>query len=111
MIDTRWCTRCRKWLPLAHFRPNDRMRDGLHSYCRRCAADLVRDWRRRNPEVVERYNRERREAYADARGPLERQCFNPDCGRTFVPTRKDARTCSQTCRDRIAWLRRREAKR
>ncbi len=107
MIDTHWCTHCQQWLPEDHFRPNDRLRSGVHSYCRVCAADLARDWRERNPEAIERYNRERREAYAEARGSLERVCVNPDCGRTFTPSRIDAMTCSRECRDRLAYLRRR----
>ena len=107
MIDTHWCTHCWQWLPTDHFRPNDRLRSGVHSYCRVCAADLARDWRERNPVAIERYNRERREAYAEARGSLERVCVNPDCGGTFTPARVDAKTCSKECRDRLAYLRRR----
>jgi hypothetical protein len=42
------------------------------------------------------------------RGALERQCANPECGRAFVPARRDARACSRRCRDRLAYLRRRE---
>jgi predicted nucleic acid-binding Zn ribbon protein len=111
MIDTHWCTHCWQWLPTDHFRPNDRLRSGVHSYCRVCAADLARDWRERNPVAIERYNRERREAYAEARGSLERVCVNPDCGGTFTPARVDAKTCSKECRDRLAYLRRRRSAR
>jgi hypothetical protein len=47
-----------------------------------------------------------REAYAASRGSLERVCLNPDCGRTFTPTRIDAKRWSRKCRDRLAYLRR-----
>jgi len=100
-----WCCRCRAWYPLENFRI-DPERGRPHSYCRRCVAECAREWRGANPASVAAYNRERREAYAEARGSLERTCVNPDCSRTFTAGRIDQRTCSRTCRDRLAYLRR-----
>ena len=34
--------------------------------------------------------------------PLERVCANPECGKSFAPSRRDARTCSLVCRSRFA---------
>jgi hypothetical protein len=38
----------------------------------------------------------------------ERVCANPQCGKTFIPTRADAVTCSNRCRQ--ALYRQRERK-
>ena len=106
--DTAWCTACPGWKPAGDFPANPRMRDGRSSHCRVCHAVASKRWREANPEVVETYNRERRAEYAAERGPLERVCANVECGVKFVASRRDARTCSNRCRDRMTYLRRRE---
>ena len=102
----RWCSRCRQWLDVGEFRPDKNNPTGLHPWCRSCVSAYSREWREANPEAVARYQAQQRAEYAAERGPLERGCVNPECGRTFTPTRRDARTCSKTCRDRMAYLRR-----
>ena len=104
--ELRWCTHCQRLRPVELFVSNERMRDGLHSWCRDCTRAAVRRWREENREYVEAYNRRRREEYAAGHEPLERVCANPECGRTFTPTRRDAGTCSKACRGRLAYLRR-----
>jgi len=64
-----------------------------------------------NLEYVRAYNERRRLEYAQERGPLERVCANPECAREFVAGRRDNMTCSQRCRDRLAYLRRRQRER
>ena len=105
---SRWCSRCRRWLDEGSFRPNPAMLSGLHPWCRECVSDYGREWRAANPEWVKRYQAAQRAEYAAERGPLERVCVNPECGLSFTPSRRDAKTCSRKCRDRLAWLRRRE---
>ena len=105
----RWCPRCLGWKRESDFRPNSRMRDGLDSWCRECHVVATRAWRKRNRDYVEARNAARRAEYAAERGPLERQCANPECGRAFMPARRGARTCSSRCRDRLAYLRRRDS--
>jgi len=107
---SRWCSRCQRWLPEESFRRNEAMLSGLHPWCRECVSDYAREWRAANREAVERYQAEQRERYAVGRGPLERVCVNEECGRTFMPSRRDARTCSEKCRSRLAYLRRRQRK-
>jgi hypothetical protein len=104
-----WCTRCRQWKWESDFRPNPRMSDGFDSWCRECHVGATRAWRERNRDYVDAWNAARRVEYAAERGSLERQCENPECGRTFARSRRDARTCSQRCRDRLAYLRRRDS--
>jgi hypothetical protein len=41
------CSRCGEWLPVGEFRPNPRLKDGLHSWCRACCAEANREWRAR----------------------------------------------------------------
>jgi hypothetical protein len=103
----RWCTRCQSWKRESEFRPNPRMSDGLDSWCCECHVAATRAWRERNRDYVDARNAARRAEYAAERGSLERQCANPECGRAFVPARRDARACSRRCRDRLAYLRRR----
>jgi hypothetical protein len=54
------CTNCDQWKPLDAFRPNRRLRSGLHSWCRVCQLEATQDWRDRNRKEI---NRARREAY------------------------------------------------
>jgi hypothetical protein len=76
--------------------------------CRGCAAAAVKGCRGRNHDYVEAYNAARRVQYAAVRGPLQRVCVNPECGKVFVPARRNAKTCSRRCRDRLSYLRRKE---
>ena len=99
------CTSCSAWKPAEDFPANPRMRDGRSSHCRVCHAAASKRWREANRDYVDAVNAARREEYAAEHGQLERQCEN--CGRTFARSRRDARTCSQRCRDRLAHLRRR----
>jgi hypothetical protein len=76
MCDTAWCCSCRQWLPYSAFRPSARYRNGCEAACRGCHARMNKEWRERNPDVVEAYNRSRRI------GPRERDCV--DCGSAFT---------------------------
>jgi predicted nucleic acid-binding Zn ribbon protein len=75
---------------------------GLHSYCRACARQAVRDWRRENPEYVAEYNRRRRERYRELNPlPADRRCVQ--CGGPMDERKADALVCSDRCR----WARKR----
>jgi hypothetical protein len=100
-----WCTGCQWWKPAEDFPANPRMWDGRSSHCRACHAAASRRWREANRDYVDARNAARRAEYAVERGPLERVCANPDCRRTYVPTRRDSKTCSKSCRDRARYLR------
>jgi hypothetical protein len=106
MSERSWCTRCQALKPVTEFRANPRMRDGLDSWCRACHVEATSAWRERNRVYIDARNAARRAEYAAERGPLERRCANPECGQTFVPARRDAKTCSKKCRGRLAYLRR-----
>jgi len=84
---SRLCTRCERTLPLSAFGTNRRMRDGLSSWCRQCAADRTRQWR---AEVRDEYNARRR-----VHKP-ERPCEG--CGLPIIG-RIDKRFCCRACRD------------
>jgi hypothetical protein len=101
-----YCSRCQRWLSLDSFRANDAAPSGRHWWCRDCVSSYGREWREANAAHVERRNAEMREQYARERGPLERRCGNPDCGRVFVPSRRDAKTCTRECRSHLAYLKR-----
>ncbi len=73
-------------------------------------ADYLRAWKLANPERVAGYQAAAREKYAALADPLERVCANAECGLSFTPSRRDAKTCSRKCRDRLAYLRRQGAK-
>ncbi len=44
------CSCCRKTLPVQAFGRNRQTPDGLHYYCRFCAAEKQRAWTQRYPE-------------------------------------------------------------
>jgi hypothetical protein len=70
------CARCQERLPIGDFRPNAKLRDGLHSWCRPCCDEYRRQWRSAHPEAIARYNAARR------LGERERECV--DCGESFA---------------------------
>jgi ferric-dicitrate binding protein FerR (iron transport regulator) len=82
---------------------------GRYPVCRECVGAYNRQWREANPEHVARYQAAKRAQYAAGLEPLERKCMNPDCGKTFTPSRRDAKTCSKACRDRVRYLKRKSA--
>ena len=70
------CSSCSRWLSLEDFPRNERMHFGRHSWCRDCAREATRDWRRRNPDLMQWMNERRR------LGERERDCV--DCGASFA---------------------------
>jgi len=91
-----YCIRCHRSLPREAFRENQRLRRALHSWCRSCTSAAAKEWREAHPETVDRYNRERRERYADTHGEA-RQHICTECGAEFTG-RADRKTCSPGCR-------------
>jgi hypothetical protein len=67
------------------------MHFGRHSWCRDCARQATRDWRRRNPELMAWMNERRR------LGEREKACL--DCGRSFTFRNSLAQRCP-SCRRR-----------
>ena len=59
-VATKRCRCCGETKDAAEFARNERLRDGLHSWCRVCMAAAMKRWRERNSERVEEYNRSRR---------------------------------------------------
>lgn len=64
------CTGCSLALPLSEFHRNKRKPDGLQLYCKVCAAELQRQYRRRKPEKMRELGREnmRRRRATDPEG-------------------------------------------
>lgn len=91
------CRRCGQSKPAADFRANDRMRDGLNSWCKACQVERTREWRR---DHRDEYNAVRR------RGPVELTCV--ECGEVFPSARADTLTCGYTCRRRRKYRREQE---
>jgi len=52
------CPDCKQGLPLADFCTNRQSKDGLHYYCRKCAAARQRLWASKHPEIVKRMRAE-----------------------------------------------------
>lgn len=84
------CPRCGGFLPLEDFRPNARLKSGWSSWCRRCSLSATREWRDRNREAIDAYNRARRIP------PAELTCV--ECGVTFEG-RRNRLVCSRGCKD------------
>lgn len=63
----RRCARCDELLPLAAFRPDARLQDGLSSYCRPCAVERTREWRRQHRNDL---NTRKRKLYKARRGMI-----------------------------------------
>jgi hypothetical protein len=51
-IRKKLCSYCRVERPVAEFGRNRQSVDGLHYYCRECAAARQREWAKANPEKV-----------------------------------------------------------
>jgi hypothetical protein len=48
------CSSCKDWHPLSYFGRNRQAKDGLHYYCKACAAKRQKQWAKANPAVVKR---------------------------------------------------------
>lgn len=105
------CAKCRKALPAESFRPNPKMKSGVHSWCKPCTVESTREWRHRNRDEIARRKREhyyanreaenaRRMAFFRRSQPLtERNCLA--CGKTFVPDQRNSQThCAPDCTTR-----------
>lgn len=89
------CSRCGQDDPL-EFRANSRMRSGLHSWCKECQRQAVRDWRARNPEYEAAYNERRRVLGTD--GFYTKVCVT--CGSEFRTKRRHTKICGAgRCRE------------
>lgn len=53
MVRTKRCACCKQLRPVACFGKNRQAKDGLHYYCKKCAASRQRKWSRDNPEKVQ----------------------------------------------------------
>ena len=67
------CRRCHKMKPLEDFHRRYGSKDGRNSYCKECANEAVREWRRNNPDKARKHaqtsylnNIERRREYGRA---------------------------------------------
>lgn len=59
------CSGCAKTLPVSHFTPDPSRSTGCHTYCRPCAAERFREYRRTHlAECRERERRSKRAARA-----------------------------------------------
>jgi hypothetical protein len=58
--DGKRCSRCGEVGPSDRFPPNQRAKDGLSSWCRRCHAQAVQRWRDESPEKAASYHLARR---------------------------------------------------
>lgn len=65
-MATKKCRGCDEERPVAEFYPEKRNRDGLHSYCRRCASRAKREHYHRNAEELRAKSAAYRKANPDA---------------------------------------------
>lgn len=49
------CSKCKTEKPLTDFYRHSTMRDGRHSYCKRCFIQANKSWVKRNPEKARGY--------------------------------------------------------
>ena len=52
---------CRREKPISDFQKSKKSKDGYHSYCKKCASEVQRQYRINNPDVVERQRKAERE--------------------------------------------------
>lgn len=62
VVTEKRCVRCEESKPVAEFRRNARMRDGLHSWCKACSVERTREWRAEHRDEL---NARRRARYAE----------------------------------------------
>jgi hypothetical protein len=51
-MRTKYCPDCKQTKPITGFGRNRQSPDGLHYYCRECAAERQRRWTERHPDKV-----------------------------------------------------------
>jgi hypothetical protein len=99
-VQNATCSRCKRSLPAAAFKPDPKLRRGLDSWCRSCHNEATAKWRESNPDQVEAYNVGRRKVVEMAR------CGH--CDGLYAQNRTDKLYCSKRCRDRARDARRPE---
>lgn len=57
-MKVKYCSRCEQDLPLVRFGRNRQAVDGLHYYCKACAAERQREWAKKHPETVRKSKRD-----------------------------------------------------
>lgn len=64
--DTKKCRKCGEVKPASEFYPNERLRDGLHCYCKKCVYEETKkygggstEYKRKRREELKEYARKR----------------------------------------------------
>jgi hypothetical protein len=68
------CSSCEQTLPVTAFGRNRQAKDGLHYYCKKCAAQRQRLWAKAHPDTVREMRSDyltRIRASNDGRNPYE----------------------------------------
>ena len=72
VMDGKKCAKCGEVKPLSEFNLHRKNKDGFDYKCRECAAELQREWRKRNREKTSEYNRK---GYLKRTDPQQRKAM------------------------------------
>jgi 5-methylcytosine-specific restriction endonuclease McrA len=65
ILSQKNCTKCKKWKFMIEFGKDASRKDGLKDKCRQCSNEIQREWYKKNPDKVRKYNRKWRNENKD----------------------------------------------
>jgi hypothetical protein len=57
-VETKQCYKCKKYLSYEFFYKNRKSKDGYKNSCKECSRDILREYRKKNPDKVKKNRKE-----------------------------------------------------
>jgi hypothetical protein len=72
-MEGKVCVKCNKWKPLEEYNKQKSKKDGRISYCKECAREYKKQWKKNNECHVKEYDQQYREANKERRSEYKKQ--------------------------------------
>jgi predicted RNase H-like nuclease (RuvC/YqgF family) len=88
MSEQKTCVRCKQFHPLTEFRLDVRMLSGRGSYCKKCRAEMAKEYRESHPNYVENMKKRKKEL-SQHRREWQREWYKKNKEKRAEALRKD----------------------
>ena len=73
LLEFKVCNKCAIELPISKFGKDSRRSDGVHNTCKKCFNAAIKEYRRQNPEVIQKAKKKYNEKYYEENKTKARQ--------------------------------------